>query len=197
MPSACLSHWRPFAQEPTFAQLLAVFRRAPRPRGLFVRLDAARKELVARFRRATSRAARAQRELPGNIESAAERFVAAAAEQLPTKVAGSGEFKPDKAPLREPPASSAAPTAPASPPSRSEDDLAHGETAESGGSESASLQEPRHREPVQLRVLQGIPMAYWQAVYPDKLLQFKPLDGLRLDLITVIGIAAVLAQVRC
>lgn len=35
-----------------------------------------------------------------------------------------------------------------------------------------------------------------QAVYPDKLLQFKPLDGLRLDLITVVGIAAVIAQIQ-
>lgn len=47
-----------------------------------------------------------------------------------------------------------------------------------------------------MRVLSDIPMAYWQAVYPDKLLQFKPLDGLRLDLLTVIGIIAVIIQVR-
>jgi hypothetical protein len=52
------------------------------------------------------------------------------------------------------------------------------------------------RQEVQLRILSDIPMAYWQAVYPDKLLQFKPLDGLRVDLITVIGAIAVLAQIR-
>lgn len=54
---------------------------------------------------------------------------------------------------------------------------------------------PRQRAPVRLRILNKIPMASWQAVYPDKLLQFKPLDGLRLDLISVLGIAAVVAQV--
>ena len=52
------------------------------------------------------------------------------------------------------------------------------------------------REPVQLRVLSDIPMAYWQAVFPDKLMQFKPLDGLRLDFITVVGVVAVLAQIK-
>lgn len=35
-----------------------------------------------------------------------------------------------------------------------------------------------------------------QVVFPDKLLQFRPLDGLRLDLITLVGIGAVAAQVR-
>lgn len=52
------------------------------------------------------------------------------------------------------------------------------------------------REPVQLRVLSDIPMAYWQAVFPDKLMQFKPLDGLRLDFVTVVGVVAVLAQIK-
>ena len=52
------------------------------------------------------------------------------------------------------------------------------------------------RQPVQLRVLSDIPMAYWQAVFPDKLMQFKPLDGLRLDFITVVGVVAVLAQIK-
>jgi hypothetical protein len=52
------------------------------------------------------------------------------------------------------------------------------------------------RAEVQLRILTDVPMAYWQAVYPDKLLQFKPLDGLRVDLITVVGLIAVLAQIR-
>lgn len=64
----------------------------------------------------------------------------------------------------------------------------------------AALDEAKHeaavRPPVQLRVLDDIPMAYWQAVFPDKLVQFKPLDGLRLDLITVVGVFAVLAQIK-
>jgi hypothetical protein len=52
------------------------------------------------------------------------------------------------------------------------------------------------REPVQLRILSEIPIAYWKAVFPDKLMQFKPLDGLRLDFITLVGVIAVLAQIK-
>lgn len=64
----------------------------------------------------------------------------------------------------------------------------------------AALDDAAHRAavrpPVQLRILDDIPMAYWQAVFPDKLMQFKPLDGLRLDLITVVGVCAVIAQIK-
>lgn len=43
------------------------------------------------------------------------------------------------------------------------------------------------REPVTLRVLRDIPVPSWKLVFPDKLLQFRPLDGLRADLLTVAG----------
>lgn len=43
------------------------------------------------------------------------------------------------------------------------------------------------REPVTLRVLKDIPVPSWKVVFPDKLLQFRPLDGLRADLLTVAG----------
>ena len=43
------------------------------------------------------------------------------------------------------------------------------------------------REPIMLRVLRDIPVPSWKLVLPDKLLQFRPLDGLRADLVTVAG----------
>jgi hypothetical protein len=43
------------------------------------------------------------------------------------------------------------------------------------------------REPITLRVLRDIPVPSWKLVFPDKLLQFRPLDGLRADLFTVAG----------
>lgn len=43
------------------------------------------------------------------------------------------------------------------------------------------------REPITLRVLRDIPVPSWKLVFPDKLLQFRPLDGLRADLLTVAG----------
>lgn len=41
-----------------------------------------------------------------------------------------------------------------------------------------------------------IPLPSWQVVYPDKLLQFRPLDLLRLDLFGVAGATAALAQAK-
>ena len=38
-------------------------------------------------------------------------------------------------------------------------------------------------------------MGSWKVVFPDKLLQFRPLEGLRADLITLLGLAALAAQV--
>ncbi|KAF6257770.1 Prismane-like protein [Scenedesmus sp. NREL 46B-D3] len=45
-------------------------------------------------------------------------------------------------------------------------------------------------------VYRDIPLPSWQVVFPDKLLQFRPLDLLRLDLFGLAGAAAVLAQAR-
>ena len=45
------------------------------------------------------------------------------------------------------------------------------------------------REPIMLRVLRDIPVPSWKLVLPDKLLQFRPLDGLRADLVTVAGVS--------
>ena len=50
------------------------------------------------------------------------------------------------------------------------------------------------REPIMLRVLRDIPVPSWKLVLPDKLLQFRPLDGLRADLVTVAGECPAVAQ---
>lgn len=43
------------------------------------------------------------------------------------------------------------------------------------------------RAPICVRVYRDIPVPTWRIVFPDKLLQFRPLDGLRSDLFTVAG----------
>lgn len=43
------------------------------------------------------------------------------------------------------------------------------------------------RAPVMMRIFRDIPVPSWRIVFPEKLLQFRPLDGLRADLITVAG----------
>eukprot|EP00775_Hariotina_reticulata_P012152 gene12152-12290_t len=45
-------------------------------------------------------------------------------------------------------------------------------------------------------VYRDIPLPSWQVVFPDKLLQFRPLDLLRLDLFGLFGVGAALFQAR-
>ena len=45
-----------------------------------------------------------------------------------------------------------------------------------------------------MRAYRDIPVPSWKVIFPDKLLQFRPLDGLRSDLITLSGIQCVLSQ---
>lgn len=45
----------------------------------------------------------------------------------------------------------------------------------------------RRRSPILLRIFRDVPLPTWKIVFPDKLLQFRPLDGLRADLLTVSG----------
>jgi hypothetical protein len=45
-------------------------------------------------------------------------------------------------------------------------------------------------------VYRDIPLPSWQVVFPDKLLQFRPLDLLKLDLFGLAGATAVLAQAK-
>ena len=56
-----------------------------------------------------------------------------------------------------------------------------------GGDPPGGGQRLMRREPITLRALRDIPVPSWKLVFPDKLLQFRPLDGLRADLFTVAG----------
>ena len=50
----------------------------------------------------------------------------------------------------------------------------------------------RRRNRIFMRVFRDVPLPTWKIVFPDKLLQFRPLDGLRADLLTVAGVLAIL-----
>jgi hypothetical protein len=45
-----------------------------------------------------------------------------------------------------------------------------------------------------MRVYRDIPMPSWQVVFPDKLLQFRPLDLLRTDLFALVGVVSAVAN---
>lgn len=49
----------------------------------------------------------------------------------------------------------------------------------------------RRRDPIAIRIYRDIPVPTWRIVFPDKLLQFRPLDGLRADLFSMAGEAHV------
>ena len=52
------------------------------------------------------------------------------------------------------------------------------------------------RSPICLRAYRDIPVPTWRIVFPDKLLQFRPLDGLRSDLFSAAGALAALLACR-
>jgi hypothetical protein len=65
-----------------------------------------------------------------------------------------------------------------------------GSDARNTGSSSSS-----RRPAITLRVYRDVPIPIWKVVLPDKLLQFRPLDLLRLDIFGIAGLVAVVAQV--
>lgn len=54
----------------------------------------------------------------------------------------------------------------------------------------------RRRDPIAIRIYRDIPVPTWRIVFPDKLLQFRPLDGLRADLFSMAGLVAFIAQAK-
>lgn len=56
-----------------------------------------------------------------------------------------------------------------------------------GAREEEKLPRYRRRNQIFLRVFRDVPLPTWKIVFPDKLLQFRPLDGLRADLLSVAG----------
>ena len=59
-----------------------------------------------------------------------------------------------------------------------------------GPTQEEQLLRYRRRNPIFMRVFRDVPLPTWKIVFPDKLLQFRPLDGLRADLLTVAGVPA-------
>lgn len=56
-----------------------------------------------------------------------------------------------------------------------------------GAAEGEAVPRFRRRNRIQMRIYRDVPLPTWKIVFPDKLLQFRPLDGLRADLLTVAG----------
>lgn len=56
-----------------------------------------------------------------------------------------------------------------------------------GAREEEKTPRYRRRNQIFLRVFRDVPLPTWKIVFPDKLLQFRPLDGLRADLLSVAG----------
>lgn len=52
---------------------------------------------------------------------------------------------------------------------------------------NSSVGQLRRRAPIAIRLYRDIPVPTWRIVFPDKLLQFRPLDGLRADLFSMAG----------
>ncbi|GLI64788.1 hypothetical protein VaNZ11_008193 [Volvox africanus] len=52
------------------------------------------------------------------------------------------------------------------------------------------------RPPIQIRIYRDIPLPTWKVVLPEKLLQFRPLDLLRVDIFSLAGLAGLAAQAR-
>eukprot|EP01024_Parvocaulis_polyphysoides_P040393 TRINITY_DN3673_c0_g4_i1.p1 TRINITY_DN3673_c0_g4~~TRINITY_DN3673_c0_g4_i1.p1 ORF type:complete len:203 (+),score=15.65 TRINITY_DN3673_c0_g4_i1:53-610(+) len=47
-----------------------------------------------------------------------------------------------------------------------------------------------------MRVYQNLPMSSWKVVFPERLLQFRVADALRVDLLSLIGFVSIIGQVR-
>mmetsp|Transcript_37032 Transcript_37032/g.88020 ORF Transcript_37032/g.88020 Transcript_37032/m.88020 type:complete len:437 (-) Transcript_37032:426-1736(-) len=54
---------------------------------------------------------------------------------------------------------------------------------------------PRRLQPVRVRVYKDIPVPIWRVCFPQRQVAFKPLDLLKVDLMAMVGVAAILAQI--
>lgn len=57
-----------------------------------------------------------------------------------------------------------------------------------GPSEQESTPRYQQRNSINMRIYRDIPVPSWKIVFPNKLLQFRPLDGLRSDLVSIAGL---------
>lgn len=57
-----------------------------------------------------------------------------------------------------------------------------------GPNEQESTPKYQQRNSINMRIYRDIPVPSWKVVFPNKLLQFRPLDGLRSDLVSIAGL---------
>ena len=57
-----------------------------------------------------------------------------------------------------------------------------------GPNEQESTPKYQQRNNINMRIYRDIPVPSWKIVFPNKLLQFRPLDGLRSDLVSIAGL---------
>lgn len=57
-----------------------------------------------------------------------------------------------------------------------------------GPNEQESTPKYQQRNSINMRIYRDIPVPSWKIVFPNKLLQFRPLDGLRSDLVSIAGL---------
>ena len=64
-----------------------------------------------------------------------------------------------------------------------------------GPNKDESTPKYQQRNNIIMRIYRDIPVPSWKIVFPNKLLQFRPLDGLRSDLVSIAGLLCKLPQV--
>ncbi len=57
-----------------------------------------------------------------------------------------------------------------------------------GPNEQESTPKYQQRNSINMRIYRDVPVPSWKIVFPNKLLQFRPLDGLRSDLVSIAGL---------
>ena len=57
-----------------------------------------------------------------------------------------------------------------------------------GPNKDESTPKYQQRNNIMIRIYRDIPVPSWKVVFPNKLLQFRPLDGLRSDLVSIAGL---------
>ena len=61
-----------------------------------------------------------------------------------------------------------------------------------GPNQQESTPRYQQRNSINMRIYRDIPVPSWKIVFPNKLLQFRPLDGLRSDLVSIAGLLCTL-----
>lgn len=66
-----------------------------------------------------------------------------------------------------------------------------------GPNKDESTPKYQQRNSINIRLYRDIPVPSWKVVFPNKLLQFRPLDGLRSDLVSIAGLLCKLLLWPC